>query len=303
MSACWQLQCRHRRRRRHRCEVLWILSSSEQCGFFPLGGSVSSVLFSAQVSSSSSSSSSSASYELKCHRPTSERSNRSESFLDARRGAMRDQALGQKSTGGAAQTGDSGQHLLPRPPTTPRPTTPSSRGASQLATVPWAEEFRLRLDCQRELRMAIWPRLISIRWRNFARSMVLRQMGPQGKLPASWRAASRGAVLRQMVDQRINCGPCPRLVPPKGWPEAPALAGPGARDDYNWDDVWGPAVTGLPGIGNGASSTVGAWLTQPESSSGATSSAAHFATCAEQSAPEAVSRSMAPRTCRIWRSA
>ena len=76
---------------------------------------------SAQVSLESSSSSSSASYGLKCYRPTSERSNHSESFLDARRGATRDQALGQKSTGGAAQTADSGQHLLPRPPTTPRP--------------------------------------------------------------------------------------------------------------------------------------------------------------------------------------
>ena len=108
--------------------------------------------------------------------------------------------LGVKSTGGAAQTAESGQHSLPRPPTTPRPTTPSSCGASQPATVPGAEEITLRLDChrpttgrlaadgfrykweefvayyredapamwrvawQRELRMAVVPRLILIRW-------------------------------------------------------------------------------------------------------------------------------------------
>ena len=60
---------------------------------------------------------------------------------------------------------------------------------------------------------------------------------------AGRRAACRGAVLRQMVDQRIDGGPCRRLVPPKDWPEAPALAGQDAWDDYNWDDVWGPDIT------------------------------------------------------------
>ena len=62
---------------------------------------------------------------------------------------MRVQAADQKSTGEAAQPVDSGQHLLPRPPTTPQPTTPSCCGASQLATVPRAEEIALRLDCHR----------------------------------------------------------------------------------------------------------------------------------------------------------
>ena len=164
--------------------------------------------------------------------------------------------MGQKSTGGAAQTADSGQHSLSRPPTTPRPTTPSSCGASQPATVLGAEEFTYRLAAdgcwyeweefatyyredapamwraawQRELRMAIWPRLISIRWRNFARGMALRQMGPQGRLPPSWRAACRGAVLRQMVDKRIDGGP--RLVSPKDWPEAAVVSVQESWDEY-----------------------------------------------------------------------
>ena len=81
----------------------------------------------------------------------------------------------------------------------------SSRGASQLAAVAWAEKFRLLLDrnrpttyrlaadgrwytwqefavyyrddaramwkaaWQREVRKAIWTRVVSIRWRTFAR--------------------------------------------------------------------------------------------------------------------------------------
>ena len=250
---------------------VWILSTRllsavkfvlRWSGFFVCFGATR--ILSAQESLSSSPSSLSASYGLKCHRSTSERPYRSELILDACRGAMRDQALGQKSTGGAAQTADSGQHSLSRPPTAPRPTTPSSCGASQPATVLAAEEFAFRLAAdgcwyeweefatyyredapamwraawQRELRMAIWPRLISIRWRNFARGMALRQMGPQGRLPPSWRAACRGALLRQMVDQRIDGGPCPRLVPLKDWPEAPAVPPP--WDDYLMELIYGP---------------------------------------------------------------
>ena len=177
---------------------------------------------------------------------------------------MRNQALGVKSTGGASQTPESWQYSLPGPPTAPRPTTPSSCGASQPATFLEGEEFTHRLAAdglwyewaefaayyredapamwraawQRELRMAIWPRLISIRWRNFARRMASRQLGPREKLPSSWRAGFRGAVLRQMVDQRCDGGPCPRLVPPEHWPEAPAEPSP--WEDYLLDVVHGP---------------------------------------------------------------
>ena len=130
---------------------VWILSTRllsavkfvlRWSGFFVCFGATR--ILSAQESLSSSPSSLSASYGLKCHRSTSERPYRSELILDACRGAMRDQALGQKSTGGAAQTADSGQHSLSRPPTAPRPTTPSSCGASQAASVPGAEEFTCR---------------------------------------------------------------------------------------------------------------------------------------------------------------
>ena len=220
---------------------------------------------SAQVSLESSSSSSSALYGLKCPRPTSQRSNRSEFFLDAHRGAMRNQALGVKSTGGASQTPESWQYSLPGPPTAPRPTTPASCGASQPATFLEGEEFTHRLAAdglwyewaefaayyredapamwraawQRELRMAIWPRLISIRWRNLVHSMALRQMGMQGMLPPSWRAAFRGAVLRQLVDQRLDGGPCPRLVPAEDSRRTSAVPNP--WDDYLDEEVDGPA--------------------------------------------------------------
>ena len=98
-------------------------------------------------------------------------------------------ALGETSTGGAAQTAEPGQHSLPRSSTTPRPRMSSSCGASQLATVPRAEEIRRladdgvwytweefkayyrghapamwRVAGQRELRMAVLSRLILIRW-------------------------------------------------------------------------------------------------------------------------------------------
>jgi hypothetical protein len=48
---------------------------------------------------------------------------------------------------------------------------------------------------------------------------------------ACWRYA-----YRQIVDKRIGAR---RAV---AWdePEAPAVAGPGAWDDYNKDDEWGP---------------------------------------------------------------
>ena len=44
--------------------------------------------------------------------------------------------------------------------------------------------------------------------------------------------------MRQMVDKRIDGGPCPRLVPPKDWPEAPAVPPP--WKDYLMDEVYGP---------------------------------------------------------------
>ena len=156
-----------------------------------------------------------------------------------------------------------------------------SRGAAQPARVPWAMEFKLRLDRHRPTtcRLAAdgrWYTWIEFPtyYREHARAMWEatwereERMARPGSLGAlalpverrrSWRAAwrwcsfvcslagrraaCRGAVLRQMVDQRIDGGPCRRLVPPKDWPEAPALAGQGAWDDYNWDDVWGPDIT------------------------------------------------------------
>ena len=45
--------------------------------------------------------------------------------------------------------------------------------------------------------------------------------------------------MRQMVDKRIDGGPCPRLVPPKDWPEAPAVPPP--WKDYLNEEVYGPA--------------------------------------------------------------
>ena len=72
---------------------------------------------------------------------------------------------------------------------------------------------------QREVRMAIRPRLVSIRWRTFAPRMAcwslrrflrcIRWRSFACRM-ASWRAAIRGAVLKQMVDQRIDGGPCRR---------------------------------------------------------------------------------------------
>ena len=41
-----------------------------------------------------------------------------------------------------------------------------------------------------------------------------------------------------MVDQRIDDGPCPRLVPLKDWPEAPAAPHP--WQDYLLEEVHGP---------------------------------------------------------------
>ena len=41
-----------------------------------------------------------------------------------------------------------------------------------------------------------------------------------------------------MVDQRIDGGPCPRLVPPKDWPEAPAV--PPRWKDCLMEEVYGP---------------------------------------------------------------
>ena len=43
-----------------------------------------------------------------------------------------------------------------------------------------------------------------------------------------------------MVDQRIDGGPCPRLVPLKDWPEAPAVAVPPPWEDYLMEEVYGP---------------------------------------------------------------
>ena len=53
-----------------------------------------------------------------------------------------------------------------------------------------------------------------------------------------------------MVDQRIDGGPCPRLVPPKDWPDAASGAGAPWEDylmeevdgpDYRWEkEVYGP---------------------------------------------------------------
>ena len=43
-----------------------------------------------------------------------------------------------------------------------------------------------------------------------------------------------------MVDKRIDKGPRPRLVPPKDWPEAPAVAVPSPYEDYLMEEVYGP---------------------------------------------------------------
>ena len=155
----------------------------------------------------------------------------------------------------------------------------SSRGACQPARVPWAKEFRLLLDrhlpttrrlaadgCwytweefaiyyredapamwraawQREVRMAIWTRVVSIRWRTFARRMACWSLRRCLRCirwrsfacsMASWRAACRGAVLRQMVDKRIDGGP--RLVSPEDWPEAAVVSGQESWDEYNREE-------------------------------------------------------------------
>ena len=44
--------------------------------------------------------------------------------------------------------------------------------------------------------------------------------------------------MRQMVDKRIDGGPCPRLVPLKDWPEAPAV--PPRWKDCLMEAVYGP---------------------------------------------------------------
>ena len=158
----------------------------------------------------------------------------------------------QKSTGGASQAADPGQHLLPCPLTTPGLITLSSCGASQPATVLVAPCDRLvddpsvascwcmtRVDGLGRLRRAIWCRVMSIRWRKLVHSMFLKQMGMQGMLPPSWRAAFRAAVLRQLVDQRLDGGPCPRLVPAEDSRRTSAVPNP--WDDYLDEEVDGPA--------------------------------------------------------------
>ena len=101
--------------------------------------------------------------------------------------------------------------------------------------------------------MAIWSRLEEnlprIRWRIIARKM-------NRFARACWRYADR-----LVVDKRIDGGP--RLVPPKDWclPEigasavVPEWCPLSPWDDDNWDDVWGPNMTEMPCIGNGASSS------------------------------------------------
>ena len=108
-----------------------------------------------------------------------------------------------------------------------------------------------------EREMAIWSRVVArleenlrhIRWR-----IIVRKMNHFAK--ACWRYADR-----LVVDKRIDGGP--RLVPPKDWclPKIGASAVvqdcciPSPWDDDNWDDVWGPNLTGMHCIGNGASSS------------------------------------------------
>ena len=137
----------------------------------------------------------------------------------------------------------------------------SSRGAACRRNLPWEEEFRALLNrhlrgatrrlaadghrytwwefalyyrehenamwvAARERGNAVWLRehIRRIRWRIFARKM-------NRFARACWRYA-----YRQIVDKRIGAR---RAV---AWdePEAPAVAGPGAWDDYNKDDEWGP---------------------------------------------------------------
>ena len=94
---------------------------------------------------------------------------------------------------------------------------------------------------QREICMAIWYRVVSIRWRTFTRKLNIFKR-------VCWIYAYRlrRYAYRLIVDKRIDGGP--RLVPPKDWPEAPAVAEPEAPavavpapwDDYIMEEVYGP---------------------------------------------------------------
>ena len=95
--------------------------------------------------------------------------------------------------------------------------------------------------------MAIWFRLAVRLTGNFRRirlRIIVRKMNRFAR--ACWRYQ-----IRMFVDERIDGGP--RLVPPKDWP-AVRTPQPSPGGDDNWDDVWGPNLTGMPCIGNGASS-------------------------------------------------
>ena len=91
--------------------------------------------------------------------------------------------------------------------------------------------------------MPIWYRVVSrleenvrrVRWRIFARKMN-RFAG------TCLMYAYRSINPRRDAPLFEHDWPAGRTPPPEPW------------DDYNWDCVWGPDVTGMPGIGNGASS-------------------------------------------------
>ena len=140
----------------------------------------------------------------------------------------------------------------------------SSRGASQLAAVAWAEKFRLLLDRNRPttyrlaangrwytwqefavyyrddaraMWKAAWHREVGWRWRTFACRMAdsnlkrclsyIRWRRFACRM-ANWRDWCRGAVLRQLVDKRIGA----RRRDPSDEPTACVVTDRNPWDDY-----------------------------------------------------------------------